>query len=292
MNNTGIKSYSKEFKELLKVVFESRAHFSDFFVGNTIEALDGVQHNKTAFSIKQSDIPVVIGTYNTDANVGMGTGTSNSNRFGERKEIIYTDVDVPYTWGWAIHEGLDRATVNNDMEDAVADRLDLQAQAKTNKFDKQHGAFISSVASKTLALADYTPDNVTKLFNAMSKHLNNEGAVGTRVAKVNSDLYNAIVDHPMTTTAKNSSTNIDENAVMKFKGFEIEEVPDALFVSGEIAYAYIKNIAKAFTGINTTRTIESEDFDGLALQGEGKAGEFIIEPNKKAVIKVTGTPTI
>ena len=64
-------------------------------------------------------------------------------------------------------------------------------------------------------------------------------------------------------------------------------MPDRLFQEGEIAYIYIPNIAKAFTGINTARTIESEDFDGVALQGAGKAGEFIIEDNKKAVVKVT-----
>ena len=41
-----------------------------------------------------------------------------------------------------------------------------------------------------------------------------------------------------------------------------------------------------FTGINTARTVESEDFDGVALQGAGKAGEYIPEDNKKAVVKV------
>ena len=39
--------------------------------------------------------------------------------------------------------------------------------------------------------------------------------------------------------------------------------------------------------INTARTIESEDFDGVALQGAGKAGEFILPDNKKAVAKAT-----
>jgi len=46
-----------------------------------------------------------------------------------------------------------------------------------------------------------------------------------------------------------------------------------------------EGIGKAFTGINTARTIESEDFDGVALQGAGKAGEFILPDNKKAVVK-------
>lgn len=291
-NNTAVRIYQKEFKELLQVIFKKRAYFSDFFVGNTIEALDGVQHNKNAFSVKTSDIPVAIGSYSKDENTGMGTGTGKTSRFGERKEIIYTDVDVPYSWEWAFHEGIDRHTVNNNLEVAIADRLELQAQAKVRMFDKKHGKFISEAAKKSETLEDFSADNVLKLFNKLSKYFNNIGAEGVKVAKVNSDLYNAIVDHPLMNTAKASKVNIDENNVIKFKGFIIEEVPDGAFESGEICYAYIKNIAKAFTGINTARTIESEDFDGYALQGAGKAGEYIPEANKGAVVKVKGTPTI
>ena len=63
-----------------------------------------------------------------------------------------------------------------------------------------------------------------------------------------------------------------------------------MFAEGDCCYAYIAGVGKAFTGINTTRTVESEDFDGLALQGAGKAGEYILPANKKAVCKgqVTG----
>ena len=257
-----IRTYQKQFKELLTAVFEKKAYFKDFFVNETIEALDGVQHNKTAFSVKTSDIPVAVTTYSKDANVAFGTGTAKSSRFGERTEVIYSDTDVDYTWEWAFHEGLDRHTVNNDLSAALADRLELQAIAKTEKF------------------------------NELSKYFINVGATGEKAVKVNADLYNAIVDHPLMTTGKNSGTNIDENSVIKFKGFVVEEVPDALFQKGEGCYAYIKHIAKAFTGINTTRAIESEDFDGLALQGAGKAGEYIPDDNKKAVVKVTVTPAI
>ena len=105
-------------------------------------------------------------------------------------------------------------------------------------------------------------------------------------ARVWLNYTNAIVDHKLTTTSKGSVANIDENGVVKFKGFLIEEVPDDLFQTGEVAYVYIDGVGKAFTGINTARTIESEDFDGVALQGAGKAGEFILPDNKKAVCKV------
>jgi len=71
-----------------------------------------------------------------------------------------------------------------------------------------------------------------------------------------------------------------------FKDIIIQKAPERLFQDGEVAYIYIPGVAKAFTGINTARTIESEDFDGVALQGAGKAGEYIPEDNKKAVVKV------
>lgn len=286
-NDLKARSYQLEFKQLLQAVFKKQSYFADFF-GGGIEALDGVQENETAFYVKTSDIPVVVGTaYNKDANTAFGTGTSKSTRFGERTEIIYTNTPVTYSWEWVFHEGIDRHTVNNDFSAAVADRLELQAQAKTQKFNQAHSQFISESAGHTEELAGYTADAVLELFNILSKYYTNIEAVGTRKAKVSSDLYNAIVDHPLMTSAKGSSANIDENGVAKFKGFIIEEVPEAMFQEGECCYAYIEGVGKAFTGINTARTIESEDFDGVALQGAGKAGEFILPDNKKAVVKVT-----
>lgn len=285
-NNQAVRSYQKQFKELLQAVYRKQAYFAEFF-GGGLEALDGVTHNKTAFSIKTSDIPVVIGTeYNKGANVGFGTGTGNSSRFGPRNEIIYTDTDVSYTWEWAFHEGIDRHTVNNDFDATVADRLDLQAQAKIQMFDNHGGLFISRVADQTFELADLSNDAVLKLFNDLSMAYVNMEAIGTKIAWVKPALYNAIVDHPLTTSAKGSSANIDENGIITFKGFRIKEVPETKFQTGEYAYTSIAGVGKQFTGINTSRTIESEDFDGVALQGAGKAGEFILPANKKAVIKV------
>src|SRR5699024_5487466 len=154
-----------------------------------------------AFYVKTSDIPVVVGSaYNKGANVAFGTGTSNSTRFGERTEIIYVDTPVPYTWEWVYHEGIDRFTVNNDFNAAIADRLDLQAQAKVAQFNKAHGKFISDSAGETQELVGFEPDAVLALFNKLSNHFVNIEAVGTKVAKVTPELYNAIVDHPLTTS--------------------------------------------------------------------------------------------
>ena len=288
-NDRPVRQYQKEFKQLLQAVFKKQSYFADFF-GGGIEALDGVQHNKTAFSVKTSDIPVVVGTgYNKDENVAFGTGTGNSNRFGERKEIIYEDTDVEYSWGWNFHEGIDRHTVNNNLDTAVADRLELQAQAKTRLFNAKHSAFIASSAAHTENISAYTADAVLALFNALSAYYVNIEAVGTKKAKVTPLLYNAIVDHPLSTSAKHSEANIDNNSVLRFKGFEIEEVPEAMFAENVCCYTYIAGVGKAFTGINTARTIEATDFDGVALQGAGKAGEYILPANKKAVCKAVVT---
>ena len=285
-NDLPARSYQLEFKRLLQAVFKKQSYFADFF-GGSIEAMDGIQENETAFYVKTSDIPCVCGTgYDKTATKAFGTGTGNSSRFGSRTEIIYTNTPAKYTWGWNFHEGIDRHTVNNDFAAAIADRLELQARAKTKAFNDAHGKFISQNAGHSEALVDYTDDNVLAIFNALSKYYNNIEAVGTKRAKVCADLYNAIVDHRLTTTSKGSVANIDENGVVKFKGFLIEEVPDDLFQTGEVAYVYIDGVGKAFTGINTARTIESEDIDGVALQGAGKAGEFILPDNKKAVCKV------
>lgn len=289
-NNQAARSFAPEFKELLQAVFRTQAYFRDFF-GGEIEALDGVQHNETAFYVKTTDIPVVVGDgYNKDPNVGFGSGTGNSSRFGPRTEIIYTDTPVPYTWGWNFHEGIDRHTVNNNFEAAVADRLDLQAQAKIKKFNAQHSLFISKSAGHQETLSAYTDEAVTALFDALYAHYLNHEVQGTKVAKVNADLYNVIVNGGLAVKEKGSSVGIDRNEVYMFKDFVIDPLPAHLFQAGEVAYTYVSNIAKAFTGINTARTIESEDFDGVALQGAGKAGEFILEDNKLAVAKVLLTP--
>ena len=287
-NYMGIKTYSPQFIGLLQAVFESRAYFSDFFVGNTVEALDGIG-NKKAFSLKVCDIPVAVGsTYDTGAAKAFGAGTENTTRWGNRTEIKYTDEDVDYTWEWTMHEGIDRATVNYDFNEAIADRMELQARAKVNKFNQQHGKFISASAGTTVttSAAALTADDVAKVFNEINKAFTDAEVVGTKVAKVSPDFYNLIVDSALAVTSKGSSVNIDENGIVKFKGFQIQEVPSSLFQTGEVCYAYVTEVAKAFTGIDTVRTFEAEGFNGVALQGAGKAGEYIPAANKKAVAKV------
>lgn len=276
-NNLAARTYQKQFAGLAQAVFGVKAVFGPTF--GSLQALDGVQNNKTAFSVKTNNVPVVVGKYSTDANTAFGTGTGKSTRFGDRTEIIYEDLDVPYTDEWNFHEGIDRATVNNDVNAALANRLELQAQALTRKFNKAHGQFLVDSAVEDLGVAT----DVTKLFNTASKKfLELEVDVPIR-AYVSADVYNDIVDLGLTTSAKRSTVSIDDNGVTKFKGFLITEVPDQYLAGAQVIFAP-DNIGRTFTGINTARTIESEDFDGVALQGHGKFGQWILEDNKQAVL--------
>ena len=225
--NSNIRVFSKEFKELMLAVFGVQAQFNDFFVGGKIDVVDGVRDSATAFSVKTSDIPVTIGTYNKGENVA----------FGNRTEVIYKDTDVPYTAEWAFHEGVDRSTVNADFEQAIADRLDLQAQAVTEELNGKHAAFISKSASKTIEVSSITKDTVAALFSELSKYFTNVKAKGKRIAKVTPDVYNAIVDSGLTTTSKGSTVNIDDNEARKFKGFVITEVAEDYF--GAVSYTHL-----------------------------------------------------
>lgn len=289
--STAARRYELEFKELIQAVFGVQAYFRDMFVGD-LEALDGVRESDTAFTVKTSDIPVVVNKYNKNKDVAFGKGTGNSSRFGERTEITYVDEDVPYTHEWAFHEGIDYHKVNNDVESAVYDRLELQAIAKIELFNAWHGDYITENAGKQVKITTLNEASVIKAFNDLNKYFTDIGARGTRKAKVCPDVYAIIQDCTLTTSSKKSSVNIDNGDVLRFKGFDIEEVPTQLFAENEYIKAYIAGIGKCFTGINTARTIESEDFDGLALQGAGKAGEYVPEVNKKAIAVVNSDATL
>lgn len=289
--STAAGRYELEFKELIQAVFGVQAYFRDMFVGD-LEALDGVRESDTAFTVKTSDIPVVVNKYSKDKDVAFGKGTGNSSRFGERTEITYVDEDVPYTHEWAFHEGIDYHKVNNDVESAVYDRLELQAIAKIELFNAWHGDYITENAGKQVKITTLNEASVIKAFNDLNKYFTDIGARGTRKAKVCPDVYAIIQDCTLTTSSKKSSVNIDNGDVLRFKGFDIEEVPTQLFAENEYIKAYIAGIGKCFTGINTARTIESEDFDGLALQGAGKAGEYVPEVNKKAIAVVNSDATL
>lgn len=278
-NNLPVRVYSKQFLQLLSTVYHAQSVFTPTF--GALQTLDGVSNNATAFSVKTNDMAVVVGEYSTDANTAFGTGTSNSSRFGEMKEVIYADTDVPYTAGWAIHEGLDQMTVNNDLDAAVADRLNLQAQAKTRLFNVAMGEALAAAGTDLGAV-----DDVNALFeSAVEKYTDLEVIAPVR-AYVTASVYNAIIDLANVTTAKNSAVNIDTNGMLSFRGITITKVPTQ-YMGGKAVIFAPDNVARVFTGINIARTIQAIDFAGVELQGAGKYGTFILDDNKKAIFTAT-----
>lgn len=278
-NNLPVRVYSKQFLQLLSTVYQAQSVFMPTF--GALQALDGISNNSVAFSVKTNDMAVVVGEYSTDANTAFGTGTAKSSRFGEMKEVIYSDTDVPYTAGWAIHEGLDQMTVNNDLDAAVADRLNLQAQAKTRLFNVAMGEALAAAGTDLGAV-----DDVNALFeSAVEKYTDLEVIAPVR-AYVTATVYNAIIDLANVTTAKNSAVNIDTNGMLSFRGITITKVPTQ-YMGGKSVIFAPDNVARVFTGINIARTIQAIDFAGVELQGAGKYGTFILDDNKKAIFTAT-----
>lgn len=268
--------FSDRFVGLLPAVFKAQAAFTGVF--GDLQAVDGISDSDTAMRVKTNDLPVVLGTYSTDPNVAFGTGTSNSSRFGQMKEIIYKDVAVPYSDPWTFHEGLDRFTVNANLDAAVADRLNTEAQAEVRKLNLQLGAYLVSKAAADLGAVD----DVVALFDKADEQMT-ELEVNVPVsAYVAPEVYNKIIDNTLTTTGKQSSVNIDTNGVVEFKGFKVYKVASKYLGAAKAIFAP-DGIGRAFMGISTLRAIEAIDFDGIELQGAGKVGQYISDENLKAV---------
>lgn len=275
-NDLPVRIYQKQFIGLMQTVFGVQSTFTPTF--GALQALDGIQNNAIAFSVKANDVPVAVGTYNTDPKVAFGTGTSNSNRFGPMKEIIYGDIDVPYDFGWSFNEGIDQLTVNTDLNSAVADRLNLQAQAKTRLFNGKLGAYLVDSAAADLGAVD----DVNKVFEEASERYTDLEVVVPVRAYVTAEVYNSIIDHQLVTSTKGSAVNIDENGIVRFRDIVITKTPTRYMAGKSIIFAP-DNIGRAFTGINVVRTIQSENFAGVALQGAGKAGQWISDDNRQAI---------
>ncbi len=278
-NNLAVRMYQKQFMQLMQTVFQAQSVFNPTF--GELQAHDGIQNKDIAFSLKTNDLAVVVGEYSIDADTAFGKGTANSSRFGERKEIIYKDTDVPYNFGWSLHEGLDRFTVNTDLDSAVADRLNLQAQAKVRLFNMQLGKALVEAASEDLGDLS-AGDKINAVFEkVVEKYTDLEIVVPAR-AYVTANIYNAIIDYDKVSNLKGSKVNIDDNGILSFRGITVDKTPSRYMNGKQIIFAP-DNIGHGFLGIVTTRTIESEDFDGVALQGAGKGGTFILDDNKAAI---------
>lgn len=298
--NQPIRAYGKQLLAILQSVYKVKNYWSDFFT--ELQALDGIAHKDVAFSVKTNDVAAAVSTgdlsstnaYNIDETVAFGTGTGNSNRFGQRTEVKYEDEDVPYTWDWVYHEGIDKHTVNEDFDAANAREMEKIAGAITGKFNERQGAYLNASAGNTIMATIADPNRITgdeaiDIFNAIDVYMTNieVDETLTRVAAVTPALYNAIVDNKLSTTAKGSEVNIDRNEVRMFKDFVIRKLPTGAFTAGTVCIAGVAKMGVPFTGIETARAFEAHDFDGTCLQGAGKAGQYISADNKKALVKVT-----
>ena len=92
------KIYTKEFKQLLPVLFKAKSYFLNSF-GGTLEVLDGISNKDKAFSVKVSDMDVVVNDYDSTKDI-------NEGRLGAMNEVTSTDVDVDYEATKAINEQL------------------------------------------------------------------------------------------------------------------------------------------------------------------------------------------
>ncbi|MCK1213196.1 phage capsid protein [Streptococcus uberis] len=279
--------YVPQYRNILSTVFNAKAAFRGALA--PLQTLDGIQSNAKAFSVKTSSTPVVIGDdYLTGANDGgFGDASGKKSRFGEMTEVIYQDTDVNYDYELTIHEGIDRYTVNNDLNAALADRFNLQAQAQTRKVNVRTGKFLSDNAGHTETLADFTEANVKTLFNTVDTYYTDLEVDAQITVYLKSELYNAILDMASTTSAKGSSISLDDNKMLKYKDFILEKTPAKYFQTGVLAIFSPDGIIIPFIGISTARTVEAIDFDGVELQAAAKGGTYALDDNKKAIVKVT-----
>lgn len=278
-----IKYFTKQYAGILPSLFETKAPFLRVF-GGALQVKADAEYNENFMDLKITDTDVTIQAYSTDAATAFGAGTGKSNRFGERKEVKSVDAIVKWEAPLAIHEGIDKFTVNDIPEQVVAERLALHAVAWAGHVNKFLGKAISSNASATLT-GKLSEADVT--FAAAHKAFVNNKVSSTiaKVAFVTADVYNFLIDSSLAKTDKNSSVNIDEQSLYKFKGFELVELPDDQFETGENIYFTAIGIGVAGVGIEVARALDSEDFNGVALQGAGKYAKYIPEKNKKAIIK-------
>ena len=287
-----IKLYTKQYSGMVPDLFESRTHFLRSF-GGTVQVHADAEYNDKFLTLKTTDTDVTIQAYDTGADVAFGTGTGNSNRFGPRHEVKSVDTTVEWETPLAIHDGIDRFTVNDIPEQVVAERLALHGAAWAEHVDGLLGKALSDNASDTLE-GELTEEGVVQAFaDARKTFVNNKVSRNVAwVAYVNTDVFNLLVDSKLATTAKNSSANIDNQTLYAFKGFLLQEIQDDAFQEGEQIYFAADGVGVVGIGIEVTRVLDSEDFNGVALQGAGKYGKYIPVKNKKAILKAKLTEPV
>lgn len=280
-----MKIYSKNYKQVIEKIFETKQHFFNTF-GGGLQVAEGAEYDSEFLHLKISPTNVVINKYDKGENVAFGDGTGNSNRFGPRHEIKSVDKSVKYDEPIAIHEGLDRFTVNDIPAQVLAERAALHAEKWVEYLNQYMSKILDTNAGETKQVA-LTEDALIKLFFESRKTFVNKKVSKSRTwnAYVTPDVYDILINAKLATTAKNSSANVDEQTLNKFKGFVLRELPEEYFQKNTTAIFVPDNIGVVGLGIDTYRTIDAADFNGVTIQGAGQLANYVPEDNKVAIIK-------
>lgn len=280
-----MKIYSKKYKKVIEKIFETKQHFFNTF-GGGLQVAEGAEYDKDFLHLKISPTNVVINKYDMGENVAFGTGTGNSNRFGPRQEIKSIDKAVQYDEPIAIHEGIDRFTVNDIPAQVLAERAALHAEKWVEYLNQYMSKILDANAGETKQVA-LTEEALIKLFFESRKTFVNKKVSTARTwnAYVTTDVYDILINSKLATTAKNSSANVDEQSLNKFKGFILRELPEEYFQKNTTAIFVPDNIGVVGLGIDTYRTIDAADFNGVTIQGAGQLANYVPDDNKVAIIK-------
>lgn len=281
------KIYTKNYARMVADIFTTQQHFFNTFGGGLQTATDA-EYNNDFLNLKVSPTNVVIQEYSTDENVAFGTGTGSTSRFGQRQEIKSIDKTVPYDKPIAIHEGIDRFTVNDNYQQIIAERTGLHARKWVEHLNQYMAKALNENAGKELQTS-LTEEAISKaFFDARKQFVNNKVSNGiTWTAYVTADVYNVLIEHQLTVSFKGSNANIGDQNIDKFKGFVLRELPDEYFTEGVCAIFVPDNIGVVGLGVEVYRLIDSADFNGVAIQGAGKLAKYIPDENKKVIIKAT-----
>lgn len=278
-----IKRFELKQVGMLQPIFENKSMFLPSFGGAVQTSVTDNQAEATFLTLRDTSSKVVTQAYSTDENVAFGAGTSNTSRYGPRREIKASSVNVPYDAPLAVHEGIDRLTFDSpEFEDTIADRIAEITANWANEYDAAMSVALSEAASETLSGA-LTKDGVLSVFNAARKHF-----VVNKVSKnliwrayVKTDVYNMLVDSDLAKTYKGSTVDIDAGEIYKFKGFVIVDAGEDL---ENDAYFVADNVGVAGVAIEETRAGETMDYAGVVIVSVAKLGKYIPEANKKAIV--------
>lgn len=280
-----IKNYTLNHAGVIPSIFENKSVFLKAF-GGEIQTTVNQESEATFLRLKYIDNDVVVQEYSTDPNVGFGTGTSNSNRYGERREIKATDISVPYEAPLAVNEGVDKLTVNSpDYNEIIAGRVAAITARWAYEYDVVMGKAIADNASKTID-GELTPEGVIKAFNEARKAfvVNKVSKTIGWTAYVTSDVFNLLVDSDLAKTFKGSTVNVDSGEIYKFKGFELVEVGEKGDGLLNDIYFTANSVGVSGIALEETRVGQTLDYAGTVIVSVSKLGKYIPEPNKKAII--------